>query len=170
MARFPRALLRLLEDARVWKVGIGVLNDATKLRRDYGVCCRALLDVGDLARRVLAEGERTWSLSDLCARLDGKRLRKDRALRCADWEGRLDAEAVQYAALDAWAGLHACHRLCLLEPPRARPVPRHGLSCAGPGSGEAPSGPAAPRQTAEEIAKSLLVDIPPDTGPLTSES
>jgi hypothetical protein len=45
MAKFPARLTRLLEDGNTVKAGVGIVNDGIKLRRDFGVRCRGLLDL-----------------------------------------------------------------------------------------------------------------------------
>lgn len=100
---FPPRLRALLEDPRVIKSGCKVTNDALKLRRDYGVRCAGLLELGSLAALALPYGERPWALADLCASALRRRLPKERTERMSDWEGRLSYEQLKYAALDAYA-------------------------------------------------------------------
>lgn len=42
------------------QAGVGISNDALKLRRDYGLRCAGLLDLSQLAARTLADGARPW--------------------------------------------------------------------------------------------------------------
>ena len=48
------------------QAGVGISNDALKLRRDYGLCCAGLLDLSQLAACTLADGARPWCLPELC--------------------------------------------------------------------------------------------------------
>ena len=65
----PPGLRRLLEDANIGKAGIGISNDGLKLRRDFGVQCGGLLDLSQLAARVLPDGARPWCLAELSERV-----------------------------------------------------------------------------------------------------
>jgi hypothetical protein len=115
MGSFPQRLRELLEDSRVIKAGCKIANDALKLRRDFGIRCAGLVDLGRLAAVALRYGYRQWSLSDLCLTLTGRRLSKDE--RCTDWEARLTSEQLRYAALDAWASRNVCLALLRRMPP-----------------------------------------------------
>ena len=90
----------LLQDRSLPKVGIGISNDGLKLRRDFGLRCDGLLDLATLAAAVLPHGSRPWSLADLSERVLQRAMPKEQRLRVSDWEGRLDAEQLRYAALD----------------------------------------------------------------------
>ena len=48
MTRLPSRLKMLLEDGHVVKAGVGLLNDGLKLRRDYGVRCRGLIELAGI--------------------------------------------------------------------------------------------------------------------------
>ena len=109
---FPKALAQLLELPSLVKVGVGIGNDGTKLRADYGVRAAGLLDLSAAASLVLPDGVRSWSLAELCERTLGGRLCKSNELRCSDWEAQLSYEQIRYAALDAWAAV----------PPYRKPV------------------------------------------------
>lgn len=37
---------------RIWKVGVGVMSDAAKLQKDYGLACLGCIELGPLADRV----------------------------------------------------------------------------------------------------------------------
>lgn len=115
---FPPRLQRLLEDGALVKAGNKIGNDCLKLRRDFGLRVTSLLDLGELARRALAYGDRPWSLADLCEATLSRRLPKE--LRMSDWESSpLGAQLLEYAALDAWASREVCCALLRRLPPGA---------------------------------------------------
>ena len=62
MADFPPGLAALLQDPSLPKVGIGISNDAFKLRADYGVVCAGLVDLSQVVAAALPKGARPWSL------------------------------------------------------------------------------------------------------------
>lgn len=120
MTRFPERLTALLEDGDLIKSGNKVVNDALKLRRDFGCRVAGLLDLGRLAGAALRYGERPWSLSDLCEAALHKALRKE--LRLSNWDAHLTDEQLGYAAMDAWASRQV--GLVLLR--RIRTAPSRG--------------------------------------------
>ena len=83
------------------QAGVGISNDALKLRRDYGLRCAGLLDLSQLAARALADGARPWCLAELCERVLRRRLRKCAELRTgSNWAAaQLTAEQLECAAL-----------------------------------------------------------------------
>ena len=110
MKKILSSLIRLLEDPTILKVGCKVCNDALKVRRDFGIRTRGLVDLSKLASRCLHYGERPWSLADLVVETTGRQLPKD--LRMSDWESsRLTAEQLTYAARDAFASRLVCVRM-----------------------------------------------------------
>jgi ribonuclease D len=146
MGRFPARLAQILASRDVWKLGIGIRNDAIKLQRDYGVRCDGLLDLKEVAVRVLPDGIRPWALADLCERTLERGLRKGAgSARCGDWEATpLDDEALEYAALDAWAALAVWEAL------RAK-TPRPPVTVL--------KAQAARARSTEEIAAALIMDV-----------
>jgi ribonuclease D len=130
MRRLPSALRALLTDATLPKAGCKVGNDAMKLRRDFGVRCAALCELGPLANRTLHHGQRPWNLADLCEAALKRRLPKE--LRLSDWESApLDPELLHYAALDAWASRAVCMELLRRLPPE-QPSGGAGRCCGIP--------------------------------------
>lgn len=107
--RFPRSLKNLLESPKVLKVGVNIANDATRLRKDWGVTMQPIQDLGRIAhRRGLASKVRT-SLQDLVALCCGAHLDKDEGARLSDWSVPLSAEQKAYAALDVFATQRVYH-------------------------------------------------------------
>ena len=106
----PANLVAILEDPRVLKCGNKIGNDCLKLRRDFGVRARGLIDLGKLACHALPYGLRAWNLADLVAEVAKAKLPKE--LRMSDWEAtRLSSEQLQYAAADAYASRVVCATL-----------------------------------------------------------
>ena len=81
------------------QAGVGIGNDALKLRCDYGLRCAGLLDLSQLAARALADGARPWCLAELCERVLRRRLRKCAELRTgSNWAAaQLTAEQLECA-------------------------------------------------------------------------
>ncbi|KAF7327540.1 Nuclear transport factor 2 [Mycena kentingensis (nom. inval.)] len=103
MARFPRALRRVLEDASIPKAGANILNDGKKLFRDYGILSQGLVELGGLARQAdpafNGHGRKVVALA--------KALSKDTSVRVSNWEHpdlHQNKEMLQYAADDAYSG------------------------------------------------------------------
>jgi hypothetical protein len=67
------------------KVGVGILEDALMLEKDYTVDVKGCLDL-----RILAEPQEYWksglSLKRLCEQHLGRKLSQDPVIRCGNWE------------------------------------------------------------------------------------
>ncbi|MDO4695225.1 3'-5' exonuclease [Porphyromonas sp.] len=94
-------LKTLVEDKNLIKVGVGVHDDARILRSDHEWTPAGMVDL----RKMTVEKQiQVGSLSKIYAILFGKRLTKGQ--RLSDWEKETLTEAqINYAGLDAWAGL-----------------------------------------------------------------
>jgi len=98
----PWELVCLLEDPAVVKGGVGIAEDVKRLRRDFGVHVRGVLDVRVAAQvrapHLLAGG---GSLRGMSACVLG--VSADKRLQCSSW-GRpcLTRRQLEYAAQDAW--------------------------------------------------------------------
>jgi ribonuclease D len=93
VAEFPSKLKEILEDPKIYKLGVNVIGDAQKLVRDYGnVYTRGILDLSDIARTVDAEnckpGSSKIALAKLCEQYIGCELDKG-AVRTSNWSHRL---------------------------------------------------------------------------------
>ena len=119
--------LKAILESDVCKCGVGINGDLHKLRLDFGVHLRAVLDVNVETNRRCQPGNTTlvehtsFTLSEHCERLLGRALPKPQSLRCGNWEQfPLSAEQQFYAAMDAYASLlvgQAVVRLPLLPGP-----------------------------------------------------
>lgn len=93
----------LLEDRKIWKVGVGPDNDFMKLLRNYGVRMQARLDLRNISRQLmLGNGGTLQNMADkyIAAKLN------NRPFRHVDWYARpLPIELINYAADDAIAGI-----------------------------------------------------------------
>jgi len=101
----PHQLRSLLANPSVFKVGKNVGGDAAKLLRDYGVKTERYLELGRLASKRQLVPSGSISLVALTRALLRRDLNKEESLRMSSWEHELSPEKVQYAALDAYAGL-----------------------------------------------------------------
>lgn len=91
----------IVEDKGVVKVGVGVHDDARILKSDHEWTPSGMLE---LRRMTVEKAIQVGSLSKIYALLYGKRLTKGQ--RLSDWERDSLTEAqINYAGLDAWAGL-----------------------------------------------------------------
>ncbi|GFN99269.1 werner syndrome-like exonuclease [Plakobranchus ocellatus] len=111
MPSLPKPLQSLILNRGVILVGVNIEADLWKLERDFDIRVKpaidggTVVDLGKLANSKLKSSER-WSLDGLCRNVLGKRLDKDRDLRCGNWtEYPLSKEQQIYACLDAFAGL-----------------------------------------------------------------
>ncbi|XP_038621612.1 exonuclease 3'-5' domain-containing protein 2 isoform X2 [Tachyglossus aculeatus] len=121
----PEALLDILADGAILKVGVGCWEDATKLLQDYGVTFRGSLDLRYLAGRrrkdLLQNGLSLKSLAETVLNLP---LNKSLLLRCSNWDAdHLTQEQVAYAAKDAQVSVAVFLHL-LGYPSKAAPGPQ----------------------------------------------
>jgi len=120
------ALRWLLEDENVIKAGVASNQDAQKIMRDFGIACAGIVDLSDMANRVLLPSMR-WSLAALVARVLKRTLPKPTGIRIGSWDAPvLNGDKVRYAAQDAFGSLMLWQELSnmphLPEPARAAPV------------------------------------------------
>jgi len=89
-----------LENDNILKVGVGPLNDAKLLFRDYQVCTEGCIDV-----RFFAPIREKMGLAALAKDHLNISLNKSSHIRRSDWSAdTLSQEQLQYAALDAYVG------------------------------------------------------------------
>ncbi|KAM8938893.1 bifunctional 3'-5' exonuclease/ATP-dependent helicase WRN [Pelodytes ibericus] len=111
MTGFPKGLKRLLEDASVRKVGVGIEGDQWKLMSDCDLKLKGFIELSDVANQKLKCKEK-WSLNGLVKHLFKKQLLKDNSVRCSKWDRfPLNDEQKLYAASDAYAGLQIYQQL-----------------------------------------------------------
>ncbi|XP_048341438.1 exonuclease 3'-5' domain-containing protein 2 isoform X2 [Sphaerodactylus townsendi] len=99
----PKALLEILADGGILKVGVGCWEDGCKLLHDYGVTVRGSVDLRYLAmRQSKSLPPNGLSLKSLAERILNYSLDKSLHLRCSNWESeQLTEEQIAYAARDA---------------------------------------------------------------------
>ncbi|KAJ0092066.1 hypothetical protein Patl1_26076 [Pistacia atlantica] len=103
----PPSLKFLLEDSSLLKVGVGIVNDAAKVSKDYNVCVKGVEDLRCRANQKLGGSSQKWSLASLTETLVCKELPKPNKIRLGNWEADvLTKEKIQYAGTDAFASWH----------------------------------------------------------------
>ena len=105
------AIIRLLEDTKVPKIGLSLHDDihSLKARKDFTPG-----NFIDLQKHVNEIGVEDLSLQKLYANLMGQRISKTQ--RLSNWESDiLQERQKRYAATDAWACLRMYREICRLE-------------------------------------------------------
>lgn len=106
MQRMPNELSAILKNGRIKKVGVGINGDIKKLRKDFGVNTSNSVDIGKLYDRVnKITTKRPWGLNHLLMLTSGKKMSKSKKTTCSNWERPLNKQQLDYAVLDAYAGL-----------------------------------------------------------------
>lgn len=106
METLPNYLNSVLTDPKVVKVGSGILQDVTKLKRDTRLKCVGFEDTQTLARSVGVPRSSKFGLKALADRFLGVQLSKPKSISKSNWEkSPLRIQQIHYAALDAWIGL-----------------------------------------------------------------
>ena len=106
LGRPPNVLVSVLRDERILKVGSGILQDVTKLKKDTGLKCIGLVDTQKLAKEVGMLESQKLGLKSLAKYLLGIELEKPKSVTMSNWENfPLTVKQIHYAALDAWIGL-----------------------------------------------------------------
>eukprot|EP00118_Oscarella_pearsei_P014631 m.126458 g.126458 ORF g.126458 m.126458 type:complete len:345 (+) comp37899_c0_seq1:40-1074(+) len=110
--RFPKTLEEILEDKSVIKLGVAVCDDATRLRKDYGVNMRGCLDLRHMAVRCKygwgSESvlDRAKGLKSLASTVLDVAMDKSFRVRCSNWRAQaLTDQQVLYAANDAYVAV-----------------------------------------------------------------
>lgn len=100
----PKEVLEVLQNKAVLKVGVGCLDDASKLLKDYCISMMGCIDLRSFASRYQLTEAR--GLKALAEELINIKLDKSVHLRCSNWEADELTEAqINYAAFDAFAAL-----------------------------------------------------------------
>ena len=103
MSELPRLLVSVLRDENILKVGVGIEEDALKLRRHRGLVCEGMTDIQTMVTR---ESGQKFGLKALAQLFLGIELEKSKKVTRSNWENLpLTLRQIEYAALDAWAGL-----------------------------------------------------------------
>ena len=106
LGRPPNVLVSVLKDEGILKVGSGILQDVTKLKKDTGLKCIGLVDTQKLAKEVGMLECQKLGLKALAKYLLGIELEKPKLVTMSNWENfPLTVKQIHYAALDAWIGL-----------------------------------------------------------------
>lgn len=92
----PRTIQQILSDHGIIKVGVGIAEDAAKLRKDFKIQVNGTLDLATYARRA---DPITWSdkpkkggggsLADLTALYIGRKMEKNKQIILSDWSEKL---------------------------------------------------------------------------------
>lgn len=99
---------KILRSKRIAKVGVAIGDDAKGLWNDHRLITNRMVDLRTLSK---AAGAEVLSLTKLYAVLYNKRISKGQ--RLSDWErSELTEGQVDYAALDAYAGLRIFEGFC----------------------------------------------------------
>ena len=106
MSELPRSLISILGDETILKVGVGIKEDASKLTRHRELVCEGMIDIQKMLQT-------TDGLKTLAKHFLGIELEKDKSVTTSDWEiyFPLSSRQIEYAALDAWAGVKIYHAI-----------------------------------------------------------
>ncbi|WVZ11463.1 hypothetical protein V8G54_015993 [Vigna mungo] len=104
MKKIPPSLQSFMMDASFEFVGVGVMNDISMLKKNYGLECNKATDLAMLAKKRWPEKISAESLKYLAKELVGLEMEKSKAVVTSDWKAKELTEAqVQYACIDAYA-------------------------------------------------------------------
>lgn len=110
MSELPRLLISILEDENILKVGVGIEEDASKLRRHRGLLCEGMTDIQKMVQTTKCKQQ--FGLKTLAQRFLGIDLEKSKKITRSNWENLpLTPRQIEYAALDAWAGVKIYHAI-----------------------------------------------------------
>jgi ribonuclease D len=106
---FPPALVQLLSNPSILKIGLSLLDDFHSMKRRFRFIPQGFIDLQNIARNFDIE---ETGLQKIYALLFHKKISKGQ--RLTNWDAdKLTASQKQYAALDAWACLKIYEKLCL---------------------------------------------------------
>ncbi len=157
----PKSLSTLLGNSNILKVGVGASRDAIKVKDDLGLLVEGVINCEVFAfskMRKASPDHQGASLQALCASVLGRWLEKPPHIRCSNWEANpLDSAQLEYAALDAYAGLRLYMALQLLPDrqivPSCEPASHFSLQRAEVSQPSSAAPPVAARQ--------VLLHLPP---------
>ena len=109
----PEALFGFLADGRFTFVGVGVRDDAAKLRAGYGLVVASVVDLRRLAADTLGRPElRRAGLQALVWEVMGVQMEKPHHVRVSAWDAcTLSDDQFKYACTDAFASFEVGRRL-----------------------------------------------------------
>lgn len=103
MSELTSLLVSILRDENILKVGVGIEEDGKKLRRHRGLVCEGMTDIQTM---VTLESGQKFGLKALAQLFLGIELEKSKRVAMSNWENfPLTLRQIEYAALDAWAGV-----------------------------------------------------------------
>ncbi|KAG0296532.1 hypothetical protein BGZ96_009235 [Linnemannia gamsii] len=124
MKKFPEALARILQDKSIFKVGINIRNDATKMFKDWGVGCSSLVELGALSIQVqddLPTQRKIRSMERLSRELLQHAVEKVPLTRMGNWESKnLSANQIAYAANDVFVTYELAEKIKELQKMRPK--------------------------------------------------
>ena len=110
MSALPRLLTSILGDENILKVGVGIEEDASKLTRHRGLVCEGMIDIQKMVQT--SKCKQRLGLKRLTEHFLGIELEKSKSITRSNWENfPLTLRQIEYAALDAWAGLKIYHAI-----------------------------------------------------------
>jgi len=110
MSELPRLLRSILGDENILKVGVGIEEDALKLKRHRGLDCEGMTDIQKMVQTTKCRQQ--FGLKSLAQRFLGIELEKPKSVARSNWEKfPLALRQIEYAALDAWAGVKIYHAI-----------------------------------------------------------
>ncbi|RCV27252.1 hypothetical protein SETIT_5G310100v2 [Setaria italica] len=112
----PDALADFLADRRFSFVGVGIRDDAARLRDGYGLEVPHAVDLRRLAARALGRPElRRAGLAALVREVMGVRMEKPHHVRVSAWDKRmLTEDQFKYACADAFVSMEVAWRCGIL--------------------------------------------------------
>ena len=155
----PTELESFLGDESIEKCGVQIKGDVTRVRKQYNVVTRGVVELKELARKLSsvpnkAKDTVSFRLAELVKRFLHCTLPKPNDLRMGDWErSPLTKPQVNYAALDAYASAR------LLEVLRAPVVSVSNPTVASAAAEVSSSSSAA---AASSAAAERMVEAPPE--------
>ncbi|XP_052250586.1 exonuclease 3'-5' domain-containing protein 2-like isoform X2 [Dreissena polymorpha] len=111
----PSTLRHFLGDKSILKLGVASKEDGKKLHRDYGIVVEGCVDLRYIVGRLPALKCTAGSLQALADRFLGVKMKKDRNIRCGDWQAELTQAQIDYAADDALFGMDIFLQLVALK-------------------------------------------------------
>ncbi|CAD6260983.1 unnamed protein product [Miscanthus lutarioriparius] len=111
----PESLFGFLADDRFTFVGVGVHDDAAKLRLDHGLEVGRAVDLRSLAANTLKQPALgTAGLQALVSEVMGVKMEKPQHVRRSAWDARnLSSDQLMYACADAFASFEFCNKFVM---------------------------------------------------------
>jgi len=104
MNKIPSSLQNFMMDSRFEFVGVGVMNDISMLKNNYGLECNKGTDLFLLAKKRWPDRISSGSLKYLAKELVDLDMEKSKAVCKSDWKvKKLTEEQVKYACIDVYA-------------------------------------------------------------------